>query len=591
MNFCDLLNRYMQQLDCTAKELSERSGISASVISRYRSGEREPQPDSDTLATLASVLTAIASERNASQFEDGNAFTEDLILSTLRDALLSKTRTYAVFLQHFNLLYDKLHLNMKELSSVTNFDTSFLYHMKSGERKLSDIPSFCDKIARYLVNAFSDEESKEQVSALLGITSDDIADSDSYYTVVFQWLTPDDTVTEHVSASKESSNSVSQFLSKMDSFDLEDFIRVIHFDKLKVPTLPLHLPSTKNYYGIEKMREGELDFFKMTVTSKTAEPVFMCSDMPMLDIAESNDFNKKWMFAIACAIKKGLHLNMIHSLNRPWEELMLGLEAWIPIYMTGQVSPYYLPKQATSVYHHLNYVSGVAALCGESIESAPLDSKYTLTNNKEELSYFQRKAKHILSHAKPLMEIYDSSRSVDYQDFLEKDASTKGKRQNLLSAPPIYTMSEALLEEILTTNQVTDSNAKLLRNYWRSEVNRMEQKLENSVITDKIALPLESDYQNHLMHMSVSGCFFHTPMAYTYPQAMRHWEETQAYAKKHEAYDVQINEQSAFTNIQIEVMENQYVMISKLQSPAIHFVIRHPKLVHALQNFTVPVVE
>ena len=61
--------------------------------------------------------------------------------------------------------------------------------------------------------------------------------------------------------------------------------------------------------------------------------------------------------------------------------------------------------------------------------------------------------------------------------------------------------------------------------------------------------------------------------------------------KKHEAYDVQINEQSAFTNIQIEVMENQYVMISKLQSPAIHFVIRHPKLVHALQNFTVPVVE
>lgn len=152
-------------------------------------------------------------------------------------------------------------------------------------------------------------------------------------------------------------------------------------------------------------------------------------------------------------------------------------------------------------------------------------------------------------------------------------------------------MSEALLEEILNTNQVTASDAKILRNYWRSEVNRMEQKLENSVITDKIALPLESDYQNHLMHMSVSGCFFHTPMAYTYPQAMRHWEETQAYAKKHEAYDVQINEQSAFTNIQIEVMENQYVMISKLQSPAIHFVIRHPKLVHALQNFTVPVVE
>ena len=61
MNFRELLNRYMQQLDCTAKELSERSGISASVISRYRSCEREPQPDSDTLVILASVFAAIAS--------------------------------------------------------------------------------------------------------------------------------------------------------------------------------------------------------------------------------------------------------------------------------------------------------------------------------------------------------------------------------------------------------------------------------------------------------------------------------------------------------------------------------------------------
>ena len=47
MNFCDLLNRYMKQLDCTAKELSKRSGISTSVISRYRTGIPEeiiPQP-------------------------------------------------------------------------------------------------------------------------------------------------------------------------------------------------------------------------------------------------------------------------------------------------------------------------------------------------------------------------------------------------------------------------------------------------------------------------------------------------------------------------------------------------------------------
>lgn len=33
------------------------------------------------------------------------------------------------------------------------------------------------------------------------------------------------------------------------------------------------------------------------------------------------------------------------------------------------------------------------------------------------------------------------------------------------------------------------------------------------------------------------------------------------------------------------------VIISELKSPSIHFVIEHPKTVHALQNFTIPVVE
>lgn len=38
MRFCDRLNEYIETLDCTAKELSEFSGISAATVSRYRSG-------------------------------------------------------------------------------------------------------------------------------------------------------------------------------------------------------------------------------------------------------------------------------------------------------------------------------------------------------------------------------------------------------------------------------------------------------------------------------------------------------------------------------------------------------------------------
>ena len=64
--------------------------------------------------------------------------------------------------------------------------------------------------------------------------------------------------------------------------------------------------------------------------------------MPMEDMAQDVEFGKKWMHAIAIMLKKGLHLNIIHNLDRPFNEMMLGLESWLPIYMTGQVFPYFL---------------------------------------------------------------------------------------------------------------------------------------------------------------------------------------------------------------------------------------------------------
>ncbi len=64
----------------------------------------------------------------------------------------------------------------------------------------------------------------------------------------------------------------------------------------------------------------------------------------MEEMAKDPEFPKKWMMGMAMMLKKGLHIRQIHNLDRSFEEMMLGLESWIPMYMTGQISPYYLPK-------------------------------------------------------------------------------------------------------------------------------------------------------------------------------------------------------------------------------------------------------
>lgn len=90
--------------------------------------------------------------------------------------------------------------------------------------------------------------------------------------------------------------------------------------------------------------------------------------------------------------KKGHHLNIIHNLDRPFKEMMLGLESWIPIYMTGQISPYYLKDCKNNLYNHLNYVSGAVALTGECIKGHHDKGMYYLTTNKNEIKYYKEKS-------------------------------------------------------------------------------------------------------------------------------------------------------------------------------------------------------
>ena len=72
-------------------------------------------------------------------------------------------------------------------------------------------------------------------------------------------------------------DSTFSFLEKLDDFDLNDYIRAVRFDQLKVPTVPFQLPSFKVHYGLENFRQALLDFLKSTALSRSRERVFMLS--------------------------------------------------------------------------------------------------------------------------------------------------------------------------------------------------------------------------------------------------------------------------------------------------------------------------
>ena len=569
MNFKEVLNKYLKELNCSSKKLSNESGLSESVISRYRSGERTPVKNSEQLNKLTKALFNIAKDN------DKNKYTFDKIVSDFNSTLASDDFDYTTFSNNLNTLITSLNINTHEMSKYIVFDASHISRIRYGKAKPSNPVEFSNKICSYILNRYKNPDDINNLMMIIGCKKSDLS-NEKIYNTLFNWLTSEIVPVK---------NQISDFLHHLDSFNLDDYIKVIKFDELKVPSIPFYKAKTKHYYGIEEMKQGELNFFKGTVLSKSKEDIFMCSDMPMEDMAKDIDFGKKWMFAIAMCLKKGHHLNIIHNLDRPFNEMMLGLESWIPIYMTGQISAYYLSNLKNNIYNHLNYVSAAAALSGECINGFHNKGMYYLTTNKNEIEYYKEKSDLLLKKAKPLMEIYRENNIKEYHLFLKKDENIECDRTRYISSLPLFTISDELLIKILKRNKLTKEEINKIIKYKNNEFKYMNSILKKNKVFDYIYVIKEDEFINDTPSLSLNNLFIDKTINYTYKEYIEHLKLTNEYAKNNKNYNVLTEEDKTFKNITITILKNNHVIISKNSNPTIHFVIRHPKLVAAIESF------
>ena len=572
MTFSEMLNQYISQLGCTAKELAAAAGVSEVQLSRWRNGKQTPAPDQ--AARLAEGITALAGERNVTLMDDVDA--------ALADALAENAVDYDRVIRNFNALSDALNIRSSELAKELSFDPSYLSRIKTGQRRPADLAAFVDGVCRFIARRYTAESDLAAVASLTGADQKQLTDVNTYFQTLTEWLP---------GGEWKAPNSAGSFLKKLDAFDLNEYIRSIHFDELKVPTAPFQFPTSRSYTGLREMMEAELSFQRATVTSRSSEPVLIYSDMPMEKMAKDPEFPKKWMFGMAMMLKKGLHLDMIHNVDRPFHEMMLGLEAYIPLYMTGQISPYYLKNTNSGPFRHLLEVSGAAALSGEAIKGSHESGRYYLSKSREDLRYYRNRANDLLKKASPLMEIYRADGEQRFRSFLTEDFQHPGGDYRLvLSAPPVFTISDALLAQIIAHNHVAERDAARIMEYVSFQRKLFSSPLDHGPMTIEVPELDREEFAAYPLALSLSGMFYETDVFYTYEEYREHLRQTLE-RDNGENIAVTLRKSQPFRSIQIIVNSGKWAMVSKNKAPAIHFVMRHPKMVEAIERFTPLVVE
>lgn len=573
MTFSEKINEYIDILGCSAKELSDGCAISPAVISRYRTGERIPKYPSDQFESLARGIVYIAHEKDIEiKYEE--------VKKELIETLGITDVDFATFRENFNILISTLSINVAELARFIGYDSSYLSKIRSGSRKPQNLSDFVAAICKYVsINYFNDNDIKK-ISYMIDKESTMFNSSEILVKELSYWLSKREAI--------EYSSPTESFLNKLDEFDLNEYIKVIHFDTLKVPTLPVSLPKSKTYYGLKGFKDSQIDVIKSVALSKSHNDLYFYSNMSMVEASKDMDFTKKFMFGLAACLKKGIRVNIIHDLDRPFKELMLGLEGWLPLYMTGLITPHYLKNNSNELFSHITCTNGNISLNGYYAGSNINNAIFYMTNKKEEINNYVENTKSIWKKSMPLIDIYNVEKKDEFIKLFEESKNIKENRINIFSTLPFYTISNSLLSKILERNNIEKKDKEIILSHLEAEKQRVFSILKANTITDEVSILSKKDFENSNASLSLSYIFYDKKIQYSYDEYLEHIEEIKRFAKDNNNYYFKESTRSPFKNINLSIINGKRVVISKENAPSIHFAIYHPKLVDAIEKIETP---
>ena len=139
MKFSEVLNKYLKELNCSSKKLSTESGLSESVISRYRSGERTPVKESEQMNKLTTALFNISHESREKKY------TLDKITKDLNSTLPSDNewkQKLIIKQQNSKLKNNSFHVSLQEEEIYKLLVEKYGYVKR--QYKSKEYPFYCD---------------------------------------------------------------------------------------------------------------------------------------------------------------------------------------------------------------------------------------------------------------------------------------------------------------------------------------------------------------------------------------------------------------------------------------------------------------
>ena len=331
------------------------------------------------------------------------------------------------------------------LARAISYDQSYISKIRSGKRKLPRNRDFFEQAAPFFARNLTVDFQRKAVSDALLDGGPLPEDRRQLEKLLSAWLCTD------TAAEDETIGRLLLGASGLTRDRLEASSPA-HAD------LPLKPPESHGastvgvlpFYGNDGKRAAvELFLSRLCATGK-AHTLLLYSDEDMLWLYEDAAFASRWGKLLTRLLSQGSSIKMIHTINRNVADLMEAVQKWMPLYLTGEIEPFYCPRLRDGLCRRSLFVApGHSALVSNSVMTNTEGMVNLLFDDPETVRSFETEYRNFLALCRPLMRIYRGADTAEHlRTELRRYAEEEGNLYLAQSLPSVFSMPDSVLDEI-----------------------------------------------------------------------------------------------------------------------------------------------
>ncbi|NLX02744.1 MAG: transcriptional regulator [Syntrophomonadaceae bacterium] len=457
------------------------------------------------------------------------------------------------------------------LARAISIDPSLVSRLRRGDRTPSKNQNYIRAMAEYFARNCTTEYQK---AALTEMLQKDLPINNNELTALIDaWFL------EEIMPN----NSVANFIDGLTNFQFRRASFALDTDNPNVINNNVE-PEDKVFYGAEGKRNAVINFLSLVIKRNSPTTLFLFSDENIEWLTEDPKFTAKWAALLFKVIQNGNKIKIIHVINRNLDEMLLGIEKWLPLYMTGAIEPYYYPKSRDGIFKRTLFIAlDTAVVTSSSVGDGVKSAANFFYTDKNTIAALTEEYQEYFSLCRPLMRIFTPNNPGDYLSVLTEFEEEEGNsvlKNDMFSA---ITMPFDVAESICS--RIDEDNRGKLLSYHQNRIQRFENSLHNYYFTEIVPIPDLRTIQSGKVMVYFPHMFTPNPVFYTPKEFSKHLQHVVKLLQTFDTYNVHLVPASKIDGCSVYCKEDVGVIIEKSTPPAITFAINESNMNAAFWDY------